>query len=258
MGLLNSSVTRVQPVFESLYRRDPSGRSWLLPLLKLGTRAALIPPELDPGFLLSPPAFEFPAAPPRRFLRFLLENPGLLAVPRESVWSKWSPETRRKRRAFLAGDASVRQEGLRCLEQANDLSRRLWWRFEGMTSVDCALFAQNAIVFIEGKRTEEGPSREVTWWSGRNQVIRNVECVLEQGRATGRANAFVILIVDEEHCTAGSSRARSAEAAASEESIRASLPHLGPAERTELMNHYLGWTSWQAIVRALGADDLPR
>jgi hypothetical protein len=39
MGELNSSVTRVWPIFDWLFRSDPTGLAWLSPLLCLGSRA---------------------------------------------------------------------------------------------------------------------------------------------------------------------------------------------------------------------------
>jgi hypothetical protein len=42
MGEYNSSVTRVWPVFDSLFGRDPTGTTWLPMLLKLGSRAGKV------------------------------------------------------------------------------------------------------------------------------------------------------------------------------------------------------------------------
>jgi hypothetical protein len=40
----------------------------------------------------------------------------------------------------------------------------------------------------------------------------------------------------------------------SEAEINSSLPHFSAAEREELMNHYLGCVTWQAICEATGLD----
>jgi len=39
MGTYDSSRTRVAPVFDALMDRDPTGQTWLLPLLELGSRS---------------------------------------------------------------------------------------------------------------------------------------------------------------------------------------------------------------------------
>ena len=254
MGIYNSSLTRVQPVFEHLYERDQSGTSWLLPLLRLASHPNRVPVDFGPGQLVEPPRYEFPAPPPREFLRFLLTHPDHLSNPAEHVWRKWSATTQAKRRALLSGDRTVQREGLTLLEEATDLSQRTWWRFEGVTYVDCALFTQSTVVFIEGKRTEEGPSQEVTWWTGRNQVIRNLECVSEVARATGRPHAFVIVIVEEDLCEPGTQRARSIDAITDPSVIASSLPHLEIQAREQVIGRYVGATTWQGIVRCLDLD----
>jgi hypothetical protein len=50
-GEFNSSVTRVWPVFDWLFRSDPTGRAWLTKLLHLGSRAQEVEPHIlsDPG-----------------------------------------------------------------------------------------------------------------------------------------------------------------------------------------------------------------
>jgi hypothetical protein len=254
MGIYNSSLTRVQPVFEYLYERDQNGTSWLLPLLRLANHSHHVPIDFEPGPLVEAPCYEFPASPPREFLRFLLTNPDQLPNPAEQVWRKWSATTQAKRRALLSGDRTVKREGLTLLERASDLSQRTWWRLEGVTYVDCAFFTQSTVVFVEGKRTEEGPSQEVTWWTGRNQVIRNLECVSEFARVTGRPHAFVIVIVEEELCERGSQRARSIDAITDPTVIASSLPHLEVQAREQVMGRYVGATTWQDIVRSLALN----
>lgn len=120
--------------------------------------------------------------------------------------------------------------------------------------MDCALFTTNAVIFVEGKRTEEGPSREVTWWRGRNQVIRNIECALEWSARKQLSYAFVLLVLEEALCAAGSERARNADDVTGPECISQSLPHLGNGERDALMKHYLGWTTWESMARTFQFD----
>ncbi|MGH8597997.1 MAG: hypothetical protein ACREXT_15185, partial [Gammaproteobacteria bacterium] len=71
MGKLDSSRTRVQPVFKALHRSDATGATWLGPLMQMGGREA----PVDPGRLSDPPKFEFGAQPPRVFLEWLVKHP---------------------------------------------------------------------------------------------------------------------------------------------------------------------------------------
>ena len=73
MGKYNSSMTRVRPVFNALYDRDPTGRSWLPFLLALGSRSSGTFPDL--GDLIGPPKYEFEADPDPRYLLWLVSNP---------------------------------------------------------------------------------------------------------------------------------------------------------------------------------------
>jgi hypothetical protein len=248
MGVHDSSQTRVKPVLDCLFDSDATG-SWLLPLLRLSSMSHQLPPDFDPGLLTRPPQYEFPASPTHSFLHFLLSNPSGLSKPPEKVWEKWSFATQAKRRALLAGDTSAQQEGLQLLGVAKKFSGQSWWRLEGVTKVDCALFTDNTVVFIEGKRTEIGPSRDVTWWTGRNQVIRNLECALSLAEATGRKYALGLLIVEEGLCGAGTDRARHIDSIIDPKVVQDSLPHLDAEARNRIMACYVGTTSWQAIVR---------
>jgi hypothetical protein len=49
-----------------------------------------------------------------------------------------------------------------------------WWRFEGVTRLDCVLMTENLVVTIEGKRTE-GLSSSTEWYPARTQIVRNLE-----------------------------------------------------------------------------------
>jgi hypothetical protein len=148
----------------------------------------------------------------------------------------------------------VQREGLQSLDVAKDFLERSWWRFEGVTSVDCALFTDDTVIFIEGKRTENGPPKQVTWWAGRSQVIRNLECASNLAQATGRVHAFGLLIVEEDLSRPGTDRAGNMEAITDPRVIADSLPHLDTAAREQVMRCYVASTSWQAIVRELSLD----
>jgi hypothetical protein len=81
-----------------------------------------------------------------------------------------------------------------------------------------------------------------------------MECALELARATSRSDAFVLLVVEEDLCGLGTDRARNIEAVIDPSVIANSLPHLDPSGRDRIMRCYLGWTTWQAIVRKMVVD----
>lgn len=140
MGVYDSSRTRVQPIFDALYKQNKTGILWLTPLLNLARRPGervAIPNWLDP--LVEEPQYEFPVNPSRSFLRWLLENPNQLAKPSQEVWDGYSPTTREKREKLFHGDQVILQEAIDELYSQDKLAERAWWRFEGVTKVDCVL-----------------------------------------------------------------------------------------------------------------------
>jgi hypothetical protein len=258
MGRLDSSKTRVQPVFEALYCQDTTGEAWLRRLLGMAQREAgaetvAVPATL--GHLAPPPHFEFPTDPPREYLEWLVMHPQALTSPPENAWKSWSGRTQEKRRALLAGDPAIQAEAIAELQKRSHLPRRAWWRLEGVTYVDCALLTETTAIFVEGKRTEIGPSKRVLWYPGRNQVLRVLDCAAAHARRTRRKHYFAILVVEEGLVKGDPIRQAEIEGVTSPSTVRESLPHLTDEERTALLSHYLGVTTWQAIVTGLDLED---
>ena len=114
--------------------------------------------------------------------------------------------------------------------------------------MDCGFLTPLMVVFFEGKRTEMGPSKSVTWYPCRNQVLRVLDCAAAFAQQTDRPHFFVVLIVEKNLVLADAQRQIEIESIMHAETIQKSLPHLTDKERTELISHYLGMTTWQDIV----------
>lgn len=248
MGRFNSSKTRVNPVFDALYAIDSTGRSWLPLLLGLGSRSQSVSLPNDIGDLSTSPRYEMSADPPKAYLQWLIEHPAELTSPPPDGWSQWSLNTRTKRYAWLTGDTRVALEASASLASCIKLPARPWWRLEGVTRVDCALLTPSTLVFIEGKRTEQGASRSVVWHKTRNQVLRLLDCASEFACTTGRPDHFVLLIAERALVERDPSRQREIDTIVTPQTVAGSLPHLEDAERQLLLNHYLGVTYWEDIV----------
>ena len=157
-------------------------------------------------------------------------------------------QVRREALIGLDGD-SAREEAqasaLRALDRNGpEKSKRRWWAFEGFTEVDCCLETDKVVLLIEGKRTE-GLSPSTAWYSGRNQLHRN----LEAARDLAAGREFGVFVIGEEEIP---------EAALG--SSEAGLPHLSSTERAELMSHFLGTLTWSQVCDITGIDytSLPR
>jgi len=248
VGKYNSSETRVRPIFDKLLAQDPTGQQWLTKLLKMGSRAGQMTVPSDVGCLVEEKRYEFSVNPPKSFLEWLLVHRNELQMPADRFWKEWSPDTQQKREKFMDGDEEVLTEALDSLHSCKKMPDRTWWRLEGVTKVDCALITATTVVFIEGKRTEMGASKDILWYPQRNQVLRNLDCAAELARQTGRPNYFVLLVVEKPLVEADPIRQQEIKAVEDMKTVDESLPHLSKGERAELMRHYLGYTTWQDIV----------
>ena len=258
-GIRDSSITRVQPIFEAALAQDASGASWLPKLLAAAPRARTTLKTLvdDPGSLVpetveasssskaSLACFEKHVPPDRRLLAWCVENPERLTTP--SVSDPPKP-TQLKRRSLVSDQppgsrGAVQREARECVATAS-LKAGAWWRFERETEVDCVLATDRLVLCIEGKRNE-GLSRSTTWLRDRNQVARNLEAAW---RLAGVDRDFAVLVCVEKP---GDPLADPAFVSGS---LEAACPHLLPAERRDLANAYLGELTWPVICQALGLD----
>jgi hypothetical protein len=263
-GESNSSLTRVRPIFQSLINRDHTGLSWLPKILGLSTENLNLAVRLseDSSELLKTTekkrypdrvlrkygipdieletCFEKPFPPPRRFLKWLIENPDRM-IRRESNGRKETLEKRGK--LFEKFGPALAQEARRNALQQLTLfgparSQRKWWAFEGFTEVDCCLETERMVLFLEGK-WKEMLSPSTKWFKKRNQLIRNLEVAQE---AAGNKEFGVMVI------------AETGIGPIPDKITQEGLPHFTMKEREVLMGHYLGCILWSDLCRAVGID----
>jgi hypothetical protein len=250
MGEYDSSLTRVQPVFEILLNQDPSGKSWLPILLDLSKKTSghskaflgsvgnILPK--DEGY------FEIPVPPPEHFLTWLVNNPDKMKWPlRRGKRKEFGPGTQswREKLFGLHGKESqikAIQEALHNIKTKGAInSRRKWWAFEGFTTVDCCLETNELLLFIEGKRKDVlSPSTE--WFAGRNQLSRNLEACKEL--ADGK-NYGVMLLCENQ-----------INMAILLENIKVGCPHLSKDEKSQLVSHFLGFVLWKDLCLATNIE----
>lgn len=252
--------TPLHPLVESLFARDPGGRSWLPALLDAcaGARASLGELVDDPGGLEVPLAvraqtgmlacFSYPAAPTRQMLGWYIDHPEALTRPASASGSV-SAETELLRRALLDDDPPGAQA--RAQDRARDLLRSstprspTWWRFEEPGRLDCLLATPRLVVAITapGERGELRPA--TPWYPPRSELVRDLEAA--RRLADGRPFAG-ILIGD------GGPPAEVVDGAAVAATVTAGTPHLDGAERADVRNGYLGYLSWAQMRMATGAS----
>ena len=260
MGDRNSSLTRVQPVFDELLDQWPDGDPWLSELWDM---AALTRPgvtlskPVGLGKLLAsetPPAraarqgmvYERAVAPPAAFLQWLLENPQKMKVTDPKHFGAKSHQARHWRRKLFSDDkqlvSEAQDEGRRQLgKRLAQRGRSKWWAFEGFSRIDCCLVTSQCVLFVEGKRTES-VSPSTLWFEQRSQLWRNVEAAKE---FAGDKQFAVILAVERE--ADGTTALASAAS-----SLGDSYPHLDAEQHTELARHLIGFVTWSKIVTRFG------
>lgn len=252
MGELNSSKTRVVPVFKQLLASDASGASWLPKLIALGSRADEVPAPPAPHRLIPQhPATwgqdECSLPAPKALLKHLVQ----IVTPEQVNASGAKGETRTKREALARRDAATLKEAVAHID-AGHLGRK-WWVLEGPSCPDATLEMPNAVIVIEGKRTEATTTSKTTWMKGRSQLIRHMDAAME--RWPGK-QVFGLLIVEgkggADVVEPPAEWIAMAQEQTSKDMLESSLPHRKPEEHALFAKRDFGMTTWQAVCREFG------
>jgi hypothetical protein len=254
MGKWNSSVTRVAPIFDRLFTDDPSGANWLAGLLNLGSRAAEVDiPKIRPllieghGPTWGPSELALPA--PLLLLEHLVHS----ITPRQVAESGGSPYTRGKREALAVRDADTVAEALRALRSGN--RGRKWYVLEGASKPDATLNMEDAVLVVEGKRTERSCTSTTTWMGVRSQLLRHMDAAMEH--FPGKAVFGLLLVEGEggaEALAPSQYWANESMAQFDSSMLSSSLPHRSPEDRSRMASGILGVATWQAVC---AQNDIP-
>src|ERR1017187_6333234 len=216
-GRFDSSKTRVSPVFNRLRERSDAWVSRLLELVDPETASALAGLDLSfqRGYWGST---ERALDPPVALLSWLVCNPTPALRFQQHI-----PE----RIALAQGNPVAVEQALKLLRTAG--TRPSWHILEAPTYPDVVLETPDALVVIEGKRTEAGPTTDTTFMEGRHQIWRHLDAAWEI-RGRRRVMGFVVL-----------------EEALSPHVLEESFPHRALNERSAIARCLLGITTWQRI-----------
>jgi hypothetical protein len=239
MGRFDSSLTRAAPVFNKLMDRDPSGLSWVNPLLRLAEPECSVLPDIKPIIEWGWGTTEHGLRPPTTLLEWLVRNPNSLRL--EGL-KQSRGRTRRLRELLIGGDCEVQCKALDRLQKPH--RDRAWFVFEGVTKPDVYLETQNAIIVIEGKRTEADITRYTTWMPVRHQMLRHIDSAWDKRGGRVVLGMFVV------EANGGDVEVPQRWREVCAETVRpdvvdSSLPHRSPAERNEIAKAYIGVTTWQ-------------
>jgi hypothetical protein len=253
----DSTVTRVTPVFRAIHKEltTPDG---LLRLLSLPEIEGVSPTMLaDPG---TAEVIEFDSAetgmkeralqPPASLLQWLVQN---LVQPDGPIVQ--SAETAEKRQKLIDGDEASIQEGLKLLSEGP--KARSWYVLEGPTYPDVYIQTSTALIVIEGKRTEAGPTTHTTWMKNRHQMLRHLDCAWEILQGRDLYGFFIVEGEDESGSVPGDWKAACKETN-SQSAIDGSLPHRSATDKKSISGAFLGATTWQRVCCDFGVErELP-
>lgn len=274
MGRYDSTQTRVAPVFDILFARDPSGASWLAPLLGLPRR----PDGANASRPITPPlqmwgwgAHECRLSPPRRLLHWLVDH---VIAPADkpptnrarSLAGQRIPGSVREgavgrdtgaRARLLAGDPATRQLAHARIDAGP--AHRAWYVLEGRSQPDVVLATRDAVVVIEGKRTESGPTVRTKWLPGRDQMLRHLDAAFEIAANRRLYGFYIVESLGGDTEVVPKHWREAARVVNESKTVAEALPHRTAAEREVIAAAYLGVTTWQAVCAALDVvyADLP-
>jgi hypothetical protein len=246
MGKYDSSRTRVVPVFNHLVSADPIGTTWLTPLLRLGSSSAQ-KLDFDQGRLTSgQPRWwgknERRLDPPRDLLYWLVANAS--EPSSEKMWG--TDATREKRKKLIARDPAIIAEAVRLLKTR--LRPGVWYVLEGKSAPDVFLETTNALIVIEGKRTERMATSSTNWMPKRSQMLRHMDAAWE---IRGAKRVLGLMIVEgdggADAVAVSSHWANQARQQILERTLTDSLPHRSVEERRQIAGGFLGATTWQRV-----------
>ncbi len=252
MGALNSSKTRVAPVFSQLFARDPSGKSWVRQLLSLGARSGTSVIPTDLGTLLSDkhPSWgdkEKPLAPPKSLLEHLVDT-----VSEQQVEASGdSGTTLENRRKLSRNEEGMREAALEKISRLplNRRTPRTWYIFEGDSFPDACLQTDKAIIVIEGKRTEPMCTTKTKWMPNRSQLLRHMDAALE---IAGDRLVYGLLIVEDSDKKSLREWEIELDLQLAPRNVEESLPHRTESERRKILGGVLGVASWQSVCSEFG------
>jgi hypothetical protein len=220
--------------------------------MRLGSRSAnvrleSITPRLVPGHRPTWGRQERVLPAPLTLLEYLVQH-----VTEQQVESSGDVGAVRDRRHALARhDSHAVEEALNLLR--SERFGRHWYVLEGRSRPDATLEMPNAVLVLEGKRTERTCTSTTKWMRLRSQLVRHMDAA-QDAFPTKRILGLLVVEGDASSnpMTPSQHWRDQSEAQHSTEMLEQSLPHRTPIERKQLADGVLGVATWQAVCAQNG------
>jgi len=227
---------------------DCSGNPWLQGLIGLsrGANRISLPSgsvRLVDGHKPTWGRAEMALPAPLALLEYLIEN----IAEEDAVRSRDTGLVRSKRLALARRDQKTVMEGLSALRSSR--LERQWFVLEGRSRPDATFEMPEAVLVIEGKRTERRCTSKTKWMGTRSQLLRHMDAALEY--FSGKEIFGLVIVEGDEPnpLTPSQHWHDELDAQRSTEMLAASLPHRSPHERSSIGRGVLGVITWQAVCK---------
>lgn len=241
MGCFDSTKTRVTPLmdylgdnskminkFLSLFQRKPEINDKIL--------------EICYGKKTDGHKGEKSIPAPISLLEWYINNPEFLAREENKQDKNGYPkkETIDNRESFFNKNPEIMkiaQVGIKRLREKKEYKYgSSWYIFEGYTNPDIYIETESAIFIGEAKRTESELTGSVKWYKQRDQLIRHIDSVLDNGK---RVYSFFIL-----DCRDYANLDKHGK---DFDYYKQSLPHRSDEEIKRFMETYIGCITWDEL-----------
>lgn len=175
MGIRNSSLTRVKPLFD-FFGSDVSKLNQFFGLFNYNNQRI----EQNSLIEIRYGDFEKKIPPSKSLLIWILQNLNYLNKVDNYGVDNIDSKTYKKRKLLFSGDTKTLNEAVNIIKTKTTLPERDWYIFEGNTFPDIFIETSDSIFIGEAKRTEKNITTKTKWLSQRDQLIRHIDSLLDQ------------------------------------------------------------------------------
>jgi hypothetical protein len=237
MGIRNSSLTRVKPLFDFINSDvDKLNRFFSLFNFKNQRIAHNSLIEIRYGYN------EKKIPPSKTLLIWMLQNLNDLNKLANYGVDNIDSETYKNRKLLFSGNAKVLDEAINRIQTHNEHPQRGWFIFEGNSSPDIFIETNDSIFVGEAKRTEKDITTKTKWLSQRDQLIRHIDSLLDQ-----RKKIYSFYILEKDEYLKGYYKERM-ELYSKKDYFKLNLRHRDDEITERAYNSFIGFVFWEDIA----------
>lgn len=237
MGIRNSSLTRVKPLFDFI-DLDVDKLNRFLGLFDNKNQIIKKNSLIDIWYGDN----EKKIPPSKSLLIWMLQNLNDLNKVDNFGAVNINSETYKKRRQLFAGDTKLVDEAINLIQAKSILPQRKWYIFEGNTFPDIFIETTDSIFIGEAKRTEKDITTKTRWLGQRDQLIRHIDSLLDQPKMI-----YSFYILEKEEYSKGSYIERM-ELYSKKDYFNINLKHRDDSIIERAVNSFIGFVFWEDIA----------